>query len=205
MMTCITLLFWVQGLLMLMGSKFLIKLNRLQNTKIKKNSVLCPGHLYQKFDPISHQNQEALSTWKTMFCSEAIMTKTFNLSKAGGLSHSFWFHIFFNKSLLILGCTFLHLGCFGLDTRYTHTYAWNGHPSLPVDLPNGKPTALSILVTAITGYWISSNNSNSQQKPTINNRWTSKSLPGMSWPARMKATTNRICDQIWENSASTHN
>ena len=49
-----------QGLLMLMGSKFLIKMTRPQNIKIK-NSVLWPGHLYQKF--WSHQHQEALSTW----------------------------------------------------------------------------------------------------------------------------------------------
>ena len=37
-----------QGLLMLMESKFLIRITRLQNIKIK-NSVLRPGHLYQKF------------------------------------------------------------------------------------------------------------------------------------------------------------
>ena len=49
-----------QGLLMLMGSKVLIKMTRPQNIKIK-NSVLWPGHVYQKF--WSHQHQEALSTW----------------------------------------------------------------------------------------------------------------------------------------------
>ena len=37
-----------QGLLILMGSKFLIKMTRPQNIKIK-NSVLWPGYLYQKF------------------------------------------------------------------------------------------------------------------------------------------------------------
>ena len=37
-----------QGLLMLMGSKFLIKMTRPQNIKIKY-SVLWSGHLYQKF------------------------------------------------------------------------------------------------------------------------------------------------------------
>ena len=37
-----------QGLLMSMGSKFLIKMTRPQNIMIK-NSVLRPGHLYQKF------------------------------------------------------------------------------------------------------------------------------------------------------------
>ena len=39
-------------LLMLMGSKFLIKMARPQSIKIK-NSVLQPGHLYQNFDPIN--------------------------------------------------------------------------------------------------------------------------------------------------------
>ena len=37
-----------QGLLMLMGSKFLIKMIRPQNIR-QKNNVLRPGHLYQKF------------------------------------------------------------------------------------------------------------------------------------------------------------
>ena len=38
--------------LMLMGSKFLIKMTRSQNTVLYLN-VLRPGHLYQKFDPIN--------------------------------------------------------------------------------------------------------------------------------------------------------
>ena len=37
-----------QGLLMLMRSKFLIKMTRPLNIKIK-NNVLWPGYLYQKF------------------------------------------------------------------------------------------------------------------------------------------------------------
>ena len=37
-----------QGLLMLMGSKLLIKMTRLQNIETK-NSDLRPGHLYQNF------------------------------------------------------------------------------------------------------------------------------------------------------------
>ena len=41
-----------QGLLMLMGSKFLIKMTRLQNIALSLN-VLRPGHFYQKFDPIN--------------------------------------------------------------------------------------------------------------------------------------------------------
>ena len=40
--------FSAQGLLMLMGSKFLIKITRLQNTVFYLN-VLRPGHLYKKF------------------------------------------------------------------------------------------------------------------------------------------------------------
>ena len=48
-----------QGLLMLMGSNFLTKMTRPQNTVFCLN-VLQPGHLYQKF--CSHQHQEALST-----------------------------------------------------------------------------------------------------------------------------------------------
>ena len=47
--------------------------------------------------------------------------------------------------------------------------------------------------TAITGYRISSNNSNSQQQPITSYRKTSKLLLGVSWPTSMKTTTNRIC------------
>ena len=46
--------------------------------------------------------------------------------------------------------------------------------------------------TAITGYWISSNKSNSQQQPTAIYRQTSKSLPGASPLTRVKTTTNTI-------------
>ena len=42
------------------GITILIKMTRLQNIRLK-NSVLQPGHLYQKF--WSHQYQEPLSTW----------------------------------------------------------------------------------------------------------------------------------------------
>ena len=43
--------FRCQGPLMLIGSKFLIKMTRLQNIKIK-NSVLQPGHLHQNLDVV---------------------------------------------------------------------------------------------------------------------------------------------------------
>ena len=56
--------------------------------------------------------------------------------------------------------------------------------------------------TAITGYWISSNNSNSQQQPTAGYRQTRKLLPGVSQPRRVKTTTNGICK--WQfNYANT--
>ena len=45
--------------------------------------------------------------------------------------------------------------------------------------------------TAITGYQTSSNKSNSQQQLTSGYRQTSKSLPGTSWPTRVKTTINR--------------
>ena len=44
------------------GIKIFDKVEQAAKHYNNKNSVLCPGHLYQKFDPISHQNQEALST-----------------------------------------------------------------------------------------------------------------------------------------------
>ena len=46
--------------------------------------------------------------------------------------------------------------------------------------------------TAITGHWISSNNSNSQQQLAAGYRQTSKSLPGMSQPTRVKTPTHKI-------------
>ena len=47
--------------------------------------------------------------------------------------------------------------------------------------------------TAITGYHTSSDNSNSQQQPTVAYRQTSKLLPGVSQSRRVKSTTNGIC------------
>ena len=52
--------------------------------------------------------------------------------------------------------------------------------------------------TAITGYWISSNNSNSQQHPTINHRLTSKLLSGVSWPHKSETTTT---ENTYDNSS----
>ena len=63
----------------------------------------------------SHQHQEALGTWITMFSNEVIMTKTFIPIKSSGPWLPIWFHIFFNKTFLVLGCSFLCLGFLGLD------------------------------------------------------------------------------------------
>ena len=46
--------------------------------------------------------------------------------------------------------------------------------------------------TVIAGYQKSSHNSNNQQHPTADYRQTSKLLPGISQPKRVKSTTNRI-------------
>ena len=62
-----------------------------------------------------------------------------------------------------------------------------------VNLPNGKFLLRLPWCNTITGYQISSNNSNSQQQPTADYRQTSKLLPGVSQPTRAKTTTNRVC------------
>ena len=102
-----------QGLLMLMGLKFLIKMIRPQNIKIK-NSVLQPGHPYQKL--WSHQHQEALSTWNNNVLQWSHHDqKTFKPIKTRRHRPPIWFHIFLSKACLVLGRPFLHLGCFWLD------------------------------------------------------------------------------------------
>ena len=73
------------------------------------------------------------------------------------------------------------------------------HLFLPVNPPNGN---LSPWCTTITGYRISSNNSNSQQKPTVSYRQTSKSLPEASGPIREKTTRNRI--YMWQFQVCYH-
>ena len=56
--------------------------------------------------------------------------------------------------------------------------------------------------TTITGYRISSNNSNSQQQPTASYRQTSKFLPEVSGPTREKTTTNSI--YMWQFQVCYH-
>ena len=51
--------------------------------------------------------------------------------------------------------------------------------------------------TAITGYRISSNNSNSWQQPATSHRQQANHYHwGVSWPTRVKTTTNRI--YVWQ-------
>ena len=102
-----------QSLLMLMRSKFLIKMTRPQNIKIK-NSILQPGHLYQKF--WSHQHQEALNTWNNHVLQWVHHDQNFQAYQnqevlaAHLISHLFQQGLFSSWPPL-----FLHLGCFWLD------------------------------------------------------------------------------------------
>ena len=64
----------LQGLLMLMGSKFLIKMIRPQNIKMKEQCFVAWSSLSKI---LSHQHQETLSTEITKFCSEVMMIKIF--------------------------------------------------------------------------------------------------------------------------------
>ena len=54
---------------------------------------------------------------------------------------------------------------------------------------------------AITGYWINNNNNNIQQLPTAGYRQTSRSLPGVSLPTRVKTTINTIMYYKRDNSS----
>ena len=58
---------------------------------------------------------------------------------------------------------------------------------------------------AITSYRISSNNNKSQQQPTAGYRQTSKSLPGVSLPRRVKITTNTIYTWQFKYGNTMHN
>ena len=100
-----------QGLLMFMGSKFLIKMTRLQNIKTKKQCFAAWSSFIKNFDPINIRRPWALE--KTMFCSEFIMTKTFKPIKT--IRHWVDFTSFSARPVLVLGQPFLHLGCFWLD------------------------------------------------------------------------------------------
>ena len=82
------------------GSKFLIKMARLQN--IFYLNALRPGHLYQNF--WSHQHQEALSTWNNNVLQWGHHDQTFKSIKSRRPWRPLlpiWFHIFFNNSFSI--------------------------------------------------------------------------------------------------------
>ena len=64
-----------QGLLMLMGLKFLTKMTRLQTIKIK-STLFCGFVILIKFFYLIDINRP----WETLCCSKGIMTKSFNQS-----------------------------------------------------------------------------------------------------------------------------
>ena len=103
-----------QGLLMLMGSKILMMM--VKHCSFYPN-VLRPSHLFKNFCTIRRTSAPKIG----MFCSKVIMTKTFNLSKAGGLGHSFEFHIFSARPLfIVLGSSAFNWGCAGC--RLVHSW-----------------------------------------------------------------------------------
>ena len=74
-------------------------------------------------------------------------------------------------------------------------------PETVVQLCHSSSLMVSYLLllpwcTAITGYRISNNNSNSQQQPTTGYRQTSKVLPGVSLPITVITTTNKA--YVWQ-------
>ena len=78
-----------QGLLMWRGSKFLIKMTRLQSI-VLCILMFCGLVIFIKnFDPVNIRRPWALKI--TMFCSEIIITKTFVPIKSSGLGCSFEF------------------------------------------------------------------------------------------------------------------
>ena len=106
-----------QGLLMLMGSKFLLKITRLQNI-VPFILMFCGLVIFIKnFDPIDTKRPWAPKI--TTFCSEVILTKTFMPIKSRRPWLPILFHIFFNKAILVLGCSLLIPGVFGLDLSLT--------------------------------------------------------------------------------------
>ena len=98
-----------QGLLMLLGSKFLIKMTRPQDKRI----VFCGLDIFIKtFDPINIRRPWASEI--TMFCSKFIMTKTFKSIKTRKHWSPVWFHIFSARPVLVLGWSFFTPGVFWL-------------------------------------------------------------------------------------------
>ena len=78
-----------QGLLMSMGSKFLIKMTRLQNIMMKEHCFVAWSSL-SKFWSINIRRPWAPKITCLQWGHD-------DLSKAGGLGRPFWFHICFNK------------------------------------------------------------------------------------------------------------
>ena len=99
-----------QGLLLLMVSKFLIKMTRPQNTVF---ILMFCGlvNFIENFDPINIRRSGAPEI--TMFCSEFIMTKTFKPIKTRRhWPPPFDFISFSARPALVLGHPFFILGVF---------------------------------------------------------------------------------------------
>ena len=92
------------GLLLLIGIKILIIMTSLQNIVIlgAQGLLMLMGSKFlikmTRQQNKGHDDQNFYSYLKARY-----------------LGRPFWFHLFFNKAFLVLGCSFLHLWCFCLD------------------------------------------------------------------------------------------
>ena len=108
-----------QNLLMLIESKFLIKMIRLKNIKIKIQCFVACRSSYQ-----SYQHQEALSTWNNNILEWSYHDKSLNLSKTRGLGCPFWFHIFFSKALCTPWVFWLRFRLFFKNCTKVNVTSW---------------------------------------------------------------------------------
>ena len=99
-----------QGFLMLMESKFLIKMIRPQNIKIK--GIMFCGLVIFIRNSYPINIRRPWSPEIIMFCNEVIMKKLSNLSKPGGLGRPFDFTSFSVRSFLVLGHSLFTDGVF---------------------------------------------------------------------------------------------
>ena len=100
-----------QGLLMLMGSKFLIKMTRPQNIKMKEQRFAAWSSVSKILIPSTSGDLEHPN--KQCFCSEVMMIKSFNPIKTRRPCLPILISLL-QQDLLVLGCSF-HLECFCLD------------------------------------------------------------------------------------------
>ena len=85
---------------------------------------------------------------------------------------------------------------------YIHTYyAWNSCRLCQLISLMVSCLLLLPCSTAITGYQIINNNSNTQKQPTASYSQTNKLLLGVRWPIRTISTTNRV--YVWQSKYAT--